>query len=176
MSTEQPALPEAWKPQSPPAREMTPVQDVEIEKYLVECVQLEPLAIQEEFVRLPGDFAYWSERYRQALISLADTELLYKQTKARLQRTHRERLLANGKATEAMVEAAVDEDKEYAQAYRARAVAEAEKEAARLSVEAIRVKKEALISLGATVRQELENDPVIRQRVAMSKAAANPPF
>ncbi len=70
----------------------------------------------------------------------------------------------------------MDEDREYAQVYRARAVAEAEKEGARLSVEAIRVKKEALISLGATVRQELENDPVIRQRAAMAKATTNTPF
>lgn len=159
-----------------PQRETVPFQDVEIEKYLAECVALEPLAIQEEFVRLPGDFSYWSERYRQSLITLADAEIAYKQTKARLQRTHRERLLANGKATEAMVEGAVEEDKEYAQAYRARAVAEAEKEGARLSVEAIRVKKEALVSLGATVRQELENDPVIRKRYAETKAVTQTPF
>lgn len=172
--SEEAQSPEAWKPQA--ERPKVQVRDVQLEEFLVECTTLEPLAIQEEFVRVSGDLSYWGERYRLALIDLTKTEIEYKQVKARLQRTHRERLLANGKATEAMVEGAVEEDPEYAKVYIARGVAEAEKEALRLDVEAIRTKKEALISMGAIVRQELENDPAIRRRHAEAKAAQNTPF
>jgi hypothetical protein len=82
----------------------------------------------------------------------------------------REELLAKGdKATEKTVEASVECDAEY-QEVRYRYV-EAEAEKVRLAgiMEAMKSKKEMLISLGANLRVEMGSDPMIRSQQRESK-------
>ena len=40
--------------------------EIVVDAYLYDCVNVEPEALQEEFVRIPADLAYWNERYAQA--------------------------------------------------------------------------------------------------------------
>lgn len=157
-------------------REMAQFRDVQIEKDLLAAVQIEPLTIQNEFIRLPGDFAYWGERYRLARISRDEIKLKFQSESSRLQRVHRERLLSNGKATESMVEGALHEDPDYHDLYRALSLADIEMEAMAHNVKAVTIKKDALVSLGSLIRQELENDPIVKSRVMDRRAAENPLF
>src|ERR1700690_4016698 len=79
-------------------------------KYLAECVQIEPLVITEEFVRLPSDMAFWNERYSNAYQAFLQAKIITEQTRNRLWGEHKNRLevlSTRGKVTISDIEAAV---------------------------------------------------------------------
>jgi hypothetical protein len=153
---------------------MAKLHDIEVDDYLRDCVRIEPLALEQEYVRLPADFAYWGERYSVAMRTYLQLEEDTKRTTARLWMETREKLTAAGKKpTEAMIDAAMRQEEEHQKAHAALVGAEAEKERLRVVMEAIRTKREMLVSLGATIRQEKEHDPVIRERVRARQTAEN---
>ena len=131
---------------------------------LQNVVKIEPLAMQEEFIRVPADLAYWNELYAQVLkrylVGKAQSEHLW----ARLWLETREKLLTtDGKATEKMIENATMANPEWQKAHLALVEVEAEKSSIRGTVDAIAAKKEMLISLGAHVRAEMDGDPMVRR-------------
>lgn len=132
--------------------------------YIRECVRIAPEALEEEFVRLPADLAYWNGQYadatREHLVAKLDLDRLY----ARLVIEHRERLAnTNNKVTESMVESAVSNDDNYA-AGRLRLI-ETEVDKVRLQgvVDAVRSKRDMIISIGAHIRAEMAGDPHLRE-------------
>lgn len=137
------------------------------EKYLKDCVAIEPLAIQEEFTRLPADLAYWNDRYAAALRAHLLAKLDSEETHSRLYIAHRERMLAAGvKPTESQVEAQIDNDPEMHQARLAMVDSEVDKGRLRGIVDAVSTKRDMLVSLGSHIRTEMEGDLVIRKRHA----------
>ncbi len=141
-----------------------PQPEVEMEDYLRECVKIEPLAIQEEFVRIPMDLAYWNARYARALknylMSKIEVDVMY----ARLEPEIRQALInAGAKVTEAQVKSAIESNEDYIAVRRDQVNAEVEKNELFGCLDAIRSKKEMLISLGAHLRAEMEGDPTIRE-------------
>jgi hypothetical protein len=153
---------------------MATLHDIEVDDYLKECVYIEPLQMEAEFTRLPGDFAYWGERYSRASRAFLLAEREEKTVRAKQWLVLRAKMVGEGqKATEAAVDATVEADPAVQAAYLARLEAEAEKDRLRTVLESIRTKREMLVSLGATIRQEMENDPVIRSRLAARRTDAN---
>jgi len=167
----------------------TALRDIEIDEYLAGCVQIvpEPEALEEEFVRLPADLAYWNEKLAQATRALLMAKLEHDRTAARLRLELRERMIVEAK-TEAELEGARTGKKGTAKAptvgdidaavechpdsYKARLTeieAEAEKVRAYGIVDAIRCKRDMVIQLGVRQRIELESDPVVRERVRQSR-------
>lgn len=152
---------------------MTDDNVTEEAKYLLDCVRIEPLALQEEFIRLPADYSYWNEQYRQSL----ERHLLAKAERERVwagryivesERTHP----TTGKpVTVDYAKANIEIDAEYQQTVADSIAAEAAMAHARGVLEAIRTKRECLISLGATQRQELEHDPLVRSRAENERMA-----
>ncbi len=148
-----------------PAHDDTP-HDVELEEYLRECVKIEPLAIQEEFVRIPADLAYWNARYALALREHLTAKIDLDVTRAKLQPIVRLAIQeAGGKVTESQVDAAIESHDSYVDARRRVADAEVAKNELFGSLDAIRAKKDMLMSLGAHLRVEMEGDPVMREHV-----------
>jgi hypothetical protein len=152
----------------PVAAELDPTE--QLDEYLRKCVRIDPLDIQTEFIRIPGDLAYWNDRYAEALrehlTSKTDLEVL----KAQLQPLVRQALLdAGGKVTEAQVAAAIETHDEVIEAKHRCITAEVEKNRLFGSLDAIRSKKEMLVSLGAHLRAEMGGDPALRDQVRASR-------
>ncbi len=136
-----------------------------LEDYLRKSVKIDPLDIKGEFIRIPADLAFWNGRYadalREFLMAKADLEIL----KAQLMPLVRQALLDKGaKVTESIIESAVDGDAQVVEARDRLVNAEVEKARLYGTLDAIRSKKEMLISLGAHLRAELEGDPSLRDQ------------
>jgi len=146
---------------------MTISPEADPDEYLRDCVRIEPLVIEEEFVRLPADLAFWNERYSQCVRTFLMAKLDADECEARLRIVHREMLLATGaKVTESQVDSAVTQDGATRDARIRLIEAEAAKQRLGGIVDAIRTKRDMLISLGAHMRAELQGDPVLRRERA----------
>lgn len=144
----------------------------EVEDALADAVRIEPVALQEEFVRLPGDLAYWGARYSDAYRAATMAELDRKRVFAKLRLSWRARLQAQGKeggsgrVTDSMVDAQVEVDDEYQGALLREAEAEVERERTKLALDAVRAKRDMLLGLGGIVRDAMRGDPQVREEQA----------
>lgn len=146
--------------------------DHDIEKYLSECVRIEPLALEEEFVRLPSDLSFWNQRYSEVYRYWLQCKIEVGEVKARVQLEERDRLenAAKGKrVTIGEVEDALVLNAEYQKAKMREITVEAEKVRLWGVLDALRSKRDMLISLGAHIRAEMSNDPLIRQQARIER-------
>lgn len=141
------------------------------EQYLSECVTLDDLALDEEYIRTPADLAYWNARYADALRAYLTAKLAHETNAARLHlRVKADNDLGGGKkATVADLEAMVVVDPDYQRTAMAMVEADAERQRLRGSVDAIACKKDMLQSLGAKLRAEMGADPMVRAEQRRSR-------
>lgn len=141
------------------------------EEYLRECLRLDPLFLEEEFVRVVPDLAFWNEQYALAYRRHLDAELDRKTLYGRLYMEHQAKLemsrTGTRKPTVGEVESAVTTDPSYVAAKHAENVADGERVRLLGICEALRAKKDMLVSLGAHQRAEMGHDPSIRKQVAI---------
>lgn len=159
-------------------------REVDPDKYLQECMQIESCAIEEEFIRLPGDLSYWNARYAEVYRHWREMQLAREQISHLLWSEHQTKLLAeaatktpsgtskNVRVLKDEIVSAVERDPDFTKARKREIAAESEKIRLHGVMEAIRAKKEMLISLGAHMRLEMSNDPAIRRQAALSAAIA----
>jgi hypothetical protein len=144
--------------------------EIDPDEYRRDCVRIEPLCMEEEFVRLPADLAHWNAQLSDAVRAFLLAKLNLEETEAKLTIVHREALIAeNGKTTESQVAAAVTVDPKL---HAARVMLiEAEVAKGRIGgfAEAVKAKRDMLISLGAQLRAEMQGDPSIRQTHANAR-------
>lgn len=134
------------------------------------AVRIDPIRIQAEYLRLPGELAYWHAMLANAHQDHREAELALRRTAARLRSRHRARLTALGdRITEGELQAAVEDDP----AWVARMVDEIECEARvgrlRALCRALDAKRDMLVSLGAHIRVELQGDPSLRHANASAR-------
>lgn len=144
--------------------------------YLRECVRIEPMALEEEFVRVPSDLAYWNEEYSKIYQFWLERKMIREQVQAMVQTECRERLEATkkgGKPTVGEVENEMLLDTRYQQAKSKEIQAESEKVRLAGVLDALRSKRDMLISLGAHMRAEMQNDPMIRRTAAVDREVRN---
>lgn len=146
--------------------EMAHLRELEVEAYFVECVVTTPEAINEEYTRLTSDVAYWNERYARA----TETYLL---AKAERERTEG-RLLCDAemvaelgerlgkKPTVDQIKGEILVDPKFEEAKTAEIAAEVERIRCRGAVEALATKRDMLVSLGATLREDMKRELLIR--------------
>ena len=140
--------------------------------YVADSIRIEPMAIQEEFIRVAPDLACWTTRLSTANEGYQLAKWRAEKTEAKLRVHHRETLLQlTSKVTESQVDAAVTLDPETDVARLNLIRAEAEKIRIAGLCEAVRAKREMLVSLGAHVRSEMQGDPVIRNQHASQRGA-----
>jgi hypothetical protein len=138
-----------------------------LDSYVTDAVTIEPLALEEEFVRMPADLAYWNNQYANALRTYQLAKRAVEQLNALLTIEHRERLnRVVNRVTEAMIDSAVQIDERMDEAKEALIHAEVDKVRIAGVCEAVRTKRDMLISIGAHVRAEMARDPVIRTQHA----------
>lgn len=139
----------------------------DINEYLDECTKIEPAVLEEEFVRVPSDLAFWNNKYagmyRLWLECKAQRETLYAQLYGE-KRTELEAFSAKGRATEAAIDASIMLDDRYTKARAAEIASESEKVRLGGVMDALRSKRDMLISLGAHERATMGHDPTIRAR------------
>lgn len=136
------------------------------DEYLKSCVTIEQADLQGEFVRVSSDLSYWNHRYAESCKRLLLAELARKKLHAALWLENKvDTLGKSGKApTLDDLKAMVELDINYREAKAEEIEAEVEKEELRGVVEAIRTKKEMLISLGAHIRAEMNGNPQINSQ------------
>lgn len=138
-----------------------------VDDFLLDCVQIEPEALQEEFIRIPADLAYWNAKYTTAYKALTFAKIAMERTAARItleiRAVHAD---DKPKITEGFVEAKLLNMMAYQTMQEAHAEAEVEKVRLHGVLEAIRAKRDMIISIGAHVRAEMGGDPVVRSRVS----------
>lgn len=145
------------------------LHDLSVDQYLSQSVTVEPLQLEEEFVRLPADLAYWHARAADALRDYQLAKLEQDKTEANLRIVVRENIIATGgKPTESQVESGVILRPEYGEARTRTIEAEVEHQRLRGVCDAVRCKRDALIALGQQARAEM-SDPIVRQQVADRK-------
>lgn len=144
----------------------------DLNQYLDDCVTIEPVAIQEEYVRFPADLAFWNGKAADALQAHLHAKNNLERTEAQLQLTLREQFAAEGKkVTEAVITAAVTTHDEYQKAKVAAIAAEVEKARCSGYVDSLHSKREMLVSMGAHIRKEMDGDPVLREHMRGVKLA-----
>jgi len=150
---------------------MALLHDIEVDDYLAESVVLDELALQAEFVRLPADLAYWNHRFARASEAAALAKLDLERTEAVVSLAVRQKLLDDGaKATEGVVDAYVIKNSSVYEAKKKHILAEAERVRIHGVCDAIRTKRDMLISTGAHIRAEMNHDPRMRQDSAEFRA------
>jgi hypothetical protein len=129
-----------------------------------EVTTIEPAALQEEFVRTPGDIAYWAEQYSVALEAQLTAEADRKRIREEVLLQVRQLLENSGeKATEKVVAAMVETNATYLAAVSADIKADVQKNRVGGILDAVKSKRDILISLGAHIRHS-EELHVLRSR------------
>jgi hypothetical protein len=133
--------------------------------YLAECIALDDFALDEEFIRMPADLAYWNSQYADALRTYLVAKLEHDRTRARVYLTVKAVNEDGGgkKATVADLEAMVVCDPAYHQTALTLLEADVAKTRLRGVVDAVVTKKDMLQSLGAKLRAEMAGDPMVRR-------------
>lgn len=139
--------------------------------YLSDSTRIESFDIEAEFTRLPADLAYWTEQYAQAYGEWRAAELELERTVATLSLAIRDELhtTTKGRVTGAEVENVLHSVDPYRDARMLELNAETKKVRLHGVVASIQAKKEMLISLGAHMRAEMGNDPMIRNQARIDR-------
>jgi hypothetical protein len=140
----------------------------DLEEYRRACVRIEPEAIQDEYVRTPSDLAYWSEMhsnvFREWQLAKFAREQEWGAAITRSRATLSSASVSGRGPTVDQVDAHATNDEAYVAAKRNEIYLEAERQRLLGMVEAIRTKKDMLVSLGAHIRAEMERDPQVNER------------
>lgn len=132
---------------------------------LRERLKIEPLALEEEFVRCPSDISYQSAKYARALGEYLRCRSAQKRMRGLLLlKAYQQLRDTGGKPTESQVAAMVDQDPRWLRMRHAEDNADALREKAKGDMQAVLAKKDMLVQMGATARAEMERDPAIRDR------------
>ena len=151
--------------------EAATLHDMEIDRLLLDCVSIDPLSLEEEFVRMPADLAYWNEQYAQAIRDHLYAKHEHDKVRAAVMIELREDASASGaKLTVGDLEARVVLDDRVDASHVALIEAEAHKAHMRCRADAVIAKRDMLQSLGAKIRAEM-NDPIVREQHVGSKLA-----
>ena len=170
---------------------MAQLHDMEIEDYLFQCVDIEPLALEEEFIRIAPDLAYWNHQFSEAVREYSRSKFLREQAAARLHGEMREELMDAAKAaaklaiedgakastvkvkspTVSDIESAVLTHEDYVEVRDREIEAEANKSRLYGIVDAVRTKRDMLVQMGANRRAEMQGDPTIRTEAKAAREA-----
>lgn len=131
------------------------------------AVCIDEVDIQAEFCRLPGDLAYYASQLAEAArrrdMAKFNMERVYSRT---LLEEKAAAAISGTKLTVADTEARVVTSDAYEQARLEMIECEAAKAAAYGVLDAIRAKRDMLVSLGATQRAERASDPQINRNAS----------
>lgn len=139
---------------------------------VMEAVSIDPLNLEAEFADIPARLAEYNEKYAVAFRRHLAAKHLVERTHSTVYLRKREE--ASGeRVTEALLTARVEVDEEYIDAQQTAAIAESNKVRLWGVLDALRAKRDALISIGAHARAEMAGSPSIRGEYRGSREAGN---
>lgn len=123
-------------------------------------VSIHPADLQDEFVRLPADYAYWSGQYADALERhlLAESAMDNEHARLYLLRS----IDTTKKFTVEFLKASIQAEPTYQGREKEFILSKVEVTRLRGVLDAIQAKRDMLQQLGARVREEMRHDPIIR--------------
>lgn len=129
---------------------------------LARSAGIDPHNIQQEFVNLPGELAYWCSQYASATEDFLTKKAAFEVTEARLAANARTTLEVQGKkATEATIMESTRTSPEWLAVRTALIRAEGNKVRIHGIVSAVEAKRDMLISLGSHIRAEMAAFPSV---------------
>jgi hypothetical protein len=126
-------------------------------------LNIDEVHLNDEFVRMPALIASAAARQSEATYDYQLAKIERERTRARLWTSYHASLLDNKeRPTEARVESLIEQNEEMFQARLRELTAERTKNEAAAYAEAMRTKRDMLVSLGANYRAEMQGDPSLR--------------
>ena len=145
---------------------MAEINGIEFDDYLVDSVTIDENNLNAEYMRVAADLAYWSKKSGEAQFEHLAAKAAIKRCEGVASERARSLLEADpsvSKITEGKVDARAQQDKDVADAHDRFAHAAAWRTTVDGYVEAVKTKKDMLVSLGADLRKERENEPYLRE-------------
>lgn len=134
-----------------------------VHEAVMEAVSVDPLALDDEFAKIPSLLARFNEQYADAYRKHLLSKHRVDRAFAACYLKHRGEAEERGeKITEGLLKARVDDDEAFHAAQDVAVAAEVEKLRLWGVLDALRAKRDALISLGAHMRAEMQGSPSIR--------------
>jgi hypothetical protein len=132
----------------------------------MDAVSIEPLLLEEEFSSIPAHLARYNHLYAQAYETFLLAKAAYDQTYSGASIKIREDATEDGKKkpTEGTINALIEVDDDVIEARLRMIKAEVEKVRLWGVLDALRAKKDALISIGAHIRAEMGGNPSVREQ------------
>lgn len=127
--------------------------------YLAECISIDLVDLNDEFVRVPADISYWNGQLADATRIAMTAKLDLDRAKAQLFTTIRASKVDNKQPSIDTVNAQVDADQDIYDLELDYILKEAERLRARGAVDAVSAKRDMIQSLGAKLRAEMRSDP-----------------
>lgn len=128
---------------------------------------IDPMDINNEYIRLPNDLATWNSVYADAVEQLLKAKLSLEVGEEEIRGQWRAKLQGEGaKITEGYLDECVTRDARYRVLRETANQAEVLKVRAAGVIGAIEAKRDMLVSLGANLRAEMQPAPSIRTREA----------
>ena len=150
------------------------MDEEETDEALEGVFDIDPLDLQDAFCNVPAQLAYWSKQYAIRYRAAAAAKANEKHVVGAYGEVARERAVSlRGKSTEADVAAQLEGIDEVQEAREATIEADYEKVRVFGIVDAIRSKKDMLISVGAHVRAEMDHVPSIRAQHRADRHSAD---
>jgi len=145
--------------------------DKDPDEFVEEAVRIDPTNLNQEYIQLPSQLAYFNNRYAEVYRYWTECKAVSEQVAAQLAQQIRDHLSATskGRVTLAEVDQQVLLDPTYRQAKAKERVAEAEKVRLYGVMDALRTKRDMLISLGANYRLEMSGDPMLRAQAKLER-------
>jgi len=149
---------------------MTEINGIDFDEYLVDCVSIDEDDLNAEYIRVSTDLAYWAKKHGEAehdfLAAKANVKraeaTAYEQAMHDLADEYETGKISK-KPTEKMVEARAQLDPEVEDAHDRYARSAGWRREVEGYVEAIQSKRDMLVSLGADLRKERQNEPYLRE-------------
>jgi hypothetical protein len=130
-----------------------------------DSTNIEEAALNSHFIRLSADLAYYNQIYSDVLDLLRSCERGLEFGEADIRTEYRAGTQPNGRpASEGYIDDCVKSDHRYKKMREECDHAEVLKSRVAGIVDAIRAKKDMLVTLAANQRAELEGDPAVRRR------------
>ncbi len=124
--------------------------------------EIDPLDVNDSFIKLPAQVARANAQHADAYRTFLVAKRNVDHTFATVYLAKRD--AAEGKTTEAYLKSLIETDEDYCAAVEQLTNADARLKRLNGVCDALRTKRDALISVGANMRAEMQGDPSIREQ------------
>lgn len=134
-------------------------------EFIRTSTSIDHLNLNEEFIRVPGDVAYWGEQHAKAIRAHHEAKNAEEEVRAGLWEQAKMRAEAGSKTkpTQKDISSIIDRQDAMKEAKAQVILTEFRKECVKGWLDAVRAKREMLVTIGANMREEMRHDLKVRE-------------